>query len=77
MLSDVVITEGTKYIGTYAFDNCNRLASITLPKSIECIESSAFDRCNRIERVFIPKGTTDYFMRFDALKQYHHRLIEL
>lgn len=77
MLSDVEISEGTKNIGTYAFDNCNSLASITLPKSIECIESSAFDRCNRIERVFIPKGTTDYFMRFDALKQYRHRLIEL
>ena len=77
MLSDVVITEGTKYIGTYAFDNCNNLASITLPKSIERIESSAFDRCNRIERVFIPKGSTDYFMRFDTLKQYRHRLVEL
>jgi len=77
MLSDVVITEGSKYIGTYAFDNCNSLASITLPKSIERIESTAFDRCNRIERVFISKGTTDYFMRFDALKQYRHRLIEL
>ena len=77
MLSDVEISEGTKNIGTYAFDNCNSLASITLPKSIECIESSAFDRCNRIERVFIPKGTTYYFMRFDALKQYRHRLIEL
>ncbi len=77
MLSDVVITEGTKYIGTYAFDNCNNLVSITLPKSIELIESSSFDRCNRIERVFIPQGTTDYFMRFDALKQYRHRLIEL
>ena len=77
MLSDVVITEGSKYIGTYAFDNCNSLASITLPKSIERIESTTFDRCNRIERVFIPKGTTDYFMRFDALKQYRHRLIEL
>lgn len=77
MLSEVVITEGTRHLGTYAFDNCNSLASITLPKSIECIESSAFDRCNRIERVFIPKGSTDYFMRFDALKQYRHRLIEL
>lgn len=77
MLSDVVVTESTKYIGTYAFDNCNSLASITLPKSIECIESTAFDRCNRIERVFIPKGTTDYFMRFDALKQYRHRFMEL
>lgn len=77
MLSDVVITEGAKYIGTYAFDGCNSLASIALPKSIERIESSAFDRCNRIERVVIPQGTTDYFMRFDALKQYRHRFVEL
>lgn len=77
MLSEVVITEGTKYLGTYAFDNCNSLASITLPKSIERIESTTFDRCNRIERVVIPKGTIDYFMRFDALKQYRHRFVPI
>jgi hypothetical protein len=77
MLSDVEISEGTKNIGTYAFDNCNSLVSIALPKSIESIKSTAFDRCNRIERVFIPKGATDYFMRFDALKQYRHRFMEL
>lgn len=77
MLSDVEIFEGTKNIGTYAFDNCNGLVSIALPKSIESIKSTAFDRCNRIERVLIPQGTMDYFMRFDALKQYRHRYVEL
>jgi len=77
LLDEVVITEGTKYIGTWAFADCPNLASVSLPKSIERIEPTAFDRCNRIERVFIPKGSIDYFMRFDALKQYRHRLIEL
>lgn len=77
LLDEVVITEGPKHIDTWAFADCPNLASITLPKSIERIESSAFDRCNRIERVVIPQGTTDYFMRFDALKQYRHRFMEL
>ncbi len=77
MLSNVEISEGTKNIGTYAFDNCNSLVSIALPKSIERIESTAFDRCNRIERVLIPQGTMDYFMRFDALKQYRHRFVPI
>ena len=77
LLDEVVITEGPKYIGTWAFADCPNLAFVSLPKSIERIEPTAFDRCNRIERVIIPKGTTDYFMRFDALKQYRHRLIEL
>lgn len=77
MLSDVEISAGTKYIGTWAFADCPNLASVSLPKSIERIEPTAFDRCNRIERVFIPKGTTDYFMRFDALKQYRYRFMEL
>jgi len=40
MLSDVEISEGTKNIGTYAFDDCNSLVSIALPKSIERIEST-------------------------------------
>lgn len=77
LLDEVVITEGTKYIGTWAFADCPNLASVSLPKSIERIESTAFDRCNRIERVVIPQGTTDYFMRFDALKQFRHRFVEL
>ena len=77
LLDEVVITEGAKYIGTWAFADCPNLASVSLPKSIERIEPTAFDRCNRIERVVIPQGTTDYFMRFDALKQFRHRLIEL
>lgn len=77
LLDEVVITEGTKYIGTWAFADCPNLASVSLPKSIERIEPTAFDRCNRIERVVIPQGTTDYFMRFEALKQYRHRFVEL
>lgn len=77
LLDEVVITEGTKYIGTWAFADCPNLASVSLPKSIERIEPTAFDRCNRIERVVIPQGTTAYFMRFEALKQYRHRFVEL
>jgi len=77
LLDEVVITEGAKYIGTWAFADCPNLASVSLPKSIERIEPTAFDRCNRIERVVIPQGTTDYFMRFDALKQFRHRFVEL
>lgn len=77
MLSEVVISEDTKYIETWAFANCYNLASIILLKSIERIEPTAFDRCNRIERVLIPQGTTEYFMRFDALKQYRHRFVPI
>ena len=77
LLDEVVITEGPKYIGTWAFADCPNLASVSLSKSIERIEPTAFDRCNRIERVVIPQGSTDYFMRFDALKQFRHRFVEL
>lgn len=77
LLDEVVITEGPKYIGTWAFADCPNLASVSLPKSIERIEPTAFDRCNRIERVLMPQGTMDHFMRFDALKQYRHRFVEL
>ena len=59
----------------WAFADCNNLASVALPESLERIEPTAFDRCNRIERIIIPQGSTEHFMRFDALKQYRHRFL--
>lgn len=86
-LASLVVEQGNPMFDSR--ENCNAIIvtatdtlvhgcnSSSIPDSIERIESTAFDRCNRIERVFIPKGTTDYFMRFDALKQYRHRFMEL
>lgn len=49
--TEVVIKEGTKYISGFAFKNCNNLASIALPKSMECIDDRAFTNCCSLETI--------------------------
>lgn len=44
-LSSYNIKEGTKFIGTSAFDGCKNLTSITIPSSVTSIENYAFSGC--------------------------------
>ena len=59
---DVIIPEevsynGKKYsvtsIGTWAFDSCYGMTSISIPSSITSIQMSAFEDCNRLSSVYI------------------------
>jgi hypothetical protein len=50
---DVFIT-----IGEAAFKGCNKLASITLPDSIETISKEAFSGCTVLNNVAIPESVT-------------------
>ena len=59
---DVIISEeasynGKKYsvtsIGTWAFDSCYGMTSISIPSSITSIQMSAFEDCNRLSSVYI------------------------
>lgn len=45
-----------KKIGTYAFQDCKRFSSITIPDSVEEIGDSAFRYCNNLSTVNLPKG---------------------
>ncbi len=49
-LSKVIITSATT-IANYAFENCNNLLSITLPKSLISIGKGSFSRCYRLVEV--------------------------
>ncbi|MBR5278891.1 MAG: leucine-rich repeat protein [Clostridia bacterium] len=40
--------EKIKTIGSYAFDGCSNLATITLPKSLTTVSSYAFDGCSNL-----------------------------
>ena len=49
-LKTVVITGGTS-IASSAFNNCNSIESITLPKSVTSIGNSAFKGCTKLNTV--------------------------
>lgn len=53
-LSSVVMAEGVRDIGPYAFNNCG-ISSLTLPSSIETIGDSAFLN-NELSEIAIPKN---------------------
>ena len=60
---DLVIPEGVKYIGSYAFSGCNGLTSVTIGKSVTSIGNYAFSGCSGLARVKIPdsvKSIGDY-----------------
>ena len=72
---DVVIPSsvtynGTTYsvtgIGSYAFDDCSGLTSVTIPNSVTSIGSSAFSGCTGLTSVNIPDGVNkiDYYTFF-------------
>ena len=44
------------YIGTYTFDGCTSLESITIPAAFTEIRSTAFNGCTSLTSVYIPDG---------------------
>ena len=57
-LSTCSIKEGTKWIGSDAFDGCSSLTSVTIPKSVTSIGDEAFKGCSSLTSVTIPESVT-------------------
>jgi len=55
-LREVVLNEGLKKIGKYAFRKCKSLESITLPSTVTDIGAGAFSRCSQLRRVVLNGG---------------------
>ena len=53
-VSKIIITDDVSYIGSFAFDGCLNLTSVTIPDSIKCIGNSAFISCINLESVKLP-----------------------
>lgn len=52
-VTEIVIPEGVKYVGTAAFGSCANLTSITIPSSLIDLDASAFTGNNAITSVYI------------------------
>ena len=48
-----------KSIGSWAFEDCSSLTSVTIPDSVTSIESWAFEGCSSLTNVTIPNSVTE------------------
>ena len=53
-IKTVVIREGVKSIGNYAFSGCSNLSSITIPNSVTSIGYLSFWNCSGLREITIP-----------------------
>lgn len=57
-----ITVDGDSYsvviIGAYAFSDCDKMTTVTLPSSIETIEEGAFSNCTALQSVKIPSKVT-------------------
>ena len=52
-ITDLVIPNGVTNIGTWAFDGCSGLKSVTIPNSVTSIGEGAFNGCSSLTKVNI------------------------
>ncbi len=55
---NIIIPEGVKKIGEYAFFGCENLTSITIPDSVTSIGEYAFYNCSSLTSITIPDSVT-------------------
>ena len=53
----LVVEEGISMIGSYAFQNCDSLTTVTLPSTLKRIATSAFQDCDNLD-LTLPEGIT-------------------
>ena len=58
MITEVVIPDTVKTIGSYCFDWCTGLQSVSLPDGLESIGGSAFYYCKKLSKINIPDSVT-------------------
>jgi len=58
LVQELIIPDGVTSIGSYAFDYCNSLTSITISNSVTSIRGRAFSYCTSLTSITIPDSVT-------------------
>ena len=58
-----IIPEDIEEIGAYAFNDCDELVSITIPKKVSHISSGSFAYCSNLTSIVVDAGNTAYDSR--------------
>jgi hypothetical protein len=61
-IKSVIVKEGIKNIGPYAFSSCKSLENVSIPDSVTLIEDGAFTRCDSIKKVTLPQNVNSLGM---------------
>lgn len=56
--NNIIILDGIKSIGNYAFNGYRNLTSVTIPSSVKSIGTSAFNGCENLTSITIPNSVT-------------------
>jgi len=59
-ISTLVLSEGVKSIGWYAFGFCNYLTQVSVPSSVESIDNAAFGGCHGLQSIDVMDDNTAY-----------------
>lgn len=56
IIHSIIIEEGIKSIGRYAFSNCYNLKSVSFPITLTSIDGSAFQSCGNLTSITLPES---------------------
>ena len=65
-IATCTIKDGTRFIGSGAFFDCTKLASVTIPNSVISIECPIFGKCDNIKTIKVENGNPIYDSRDDC-----------
>lgn len=64
---DGLLNENLRYIGDYAFQNCNNMIIAEIPSSVKIVGENAFKGCNKLK--YLALGVTGALSNFDNIME--------
>ena len=72
----ITIPSKVSSIEKYAFLDCDKITSISLPATINRIADGAFEGCFEMQKIIVPVGLKAKFAQMAALKKYTEIIVE-